>query len=45
MGILSVTYRGESKAICDDAFTDNSAIVACRELFGNAAGVDHWVNG
>ena len=34
-GILSYTYRGETRAMCDDGFRDYSANVACMELYGS----------
>ena len=44
-GILSYTYQGETRAICDDSFSDDSARVACKELYGEHATLSHWTNG
>jgi hypothetical protein len=32
-GILSIVYGGESRALCSHGFDDNSARVACTELY------------
>lgn len=40
-GILNAVYNGETRAICDDAFNENSASVACFELYGDR-GVHSW---
>jgi hypothetical protein len=34
---LSLSYNGESRAICDDGFGTQSAAVACLELYNNPA--------
>ncbi len=33
-GIVSFTYKGEERALCDSGFTQNSAEVVCLELYG-----------
>ncbi len=33
-GLLSYTFLGESRAVCDSAFSDADALVACNELYG-----------
>lgn len=40
-GILNAVFNGEGQAVCDDAFNDNSASVACFELYGDR-GVNSW---
>jgi hypothetical protein len=32
--VLSITYIGESRAVCDQGFDDDAAAVACFELYG-----------
>ena len=34
-GILSLTYKGETKAICDDGWGETASAIACKELYGN----------
>lgn len=34
-GVLSLTFRGETRAICDDAWGETDSSVACGELYGN----------
>jgi hypothetical protein len=33
--ILSITYNGESKGVCDDGFNQVNAEIACFELRGD----------
>jgi hypothetical protein len=40
-GILSISYEGETRALCAQKFTDNDARVACEELFGKAEFVSY----
>ena len=34
-GILSIIYTGEIRSLCSNGFTENSAYVACLELYGD----------
>ena len=43
-GILSITYVGEAKALCHNGFTENSARVACLELYGSPDVVNYEIN-
>ena len=42
--ILSITYIGETKALCHNGFTENSARVACLELYGTPDIVSYEIN-
>ncbi len=33
-GIVSLTYDGQARAVCDTGFTDETAHVICLELYG-----------
>jgi hypothetical protein len=34
-GIVSIQYNGEVRSLCSNGFSDNSARVACLELYGD----------
>ena len=34
-GIPSLTYKGETKAICDDGWGETASAIDCKELYGN----------
>ena len=34
-GIISITYMGLAKGVCDEQFNAKSAAVACQELYGS----------